>query len=93
MFDRAFKTANFNAGLTMNWLSRLDIQELYSSSLAAAPNSVIPLQPEARITANNQVCSAFSSKRMTANNQVFSLHLEAQHGQEASFQLSIQTAR
>ena len=78
MFDRAFKTANFNAGLTMNWLRRLEIQEIYSSSLAAAPNSVLPLQPEARITANNQV---------------FSLHLEAQHGQEASFQLSIQTAR
>ena len=93
MFDRPSKTANFNAGLTMNWLRRLEIQEIYSSSLTAAPNSVIPLQPEARITANNQVCSAFSSKRMTANNQVFSLHLGAQHGQEASFQLSIQTAR
>ena len=78
---------------TMDWLSRLEIQEIYSSSFVATPNSVLPLQPEAHITANSQVCSAFSSERMTANNRVFSLHFEAQHSQEASFQLSFQTAR
>ena len=77
----------------MNWLRRLETQEIYSSSFAATPNSILPLQPEAHITANSQVCSAFCLERMTANNQVFSLHLEAQHSLEASFQLSIRTAR
>ena len=73
----------------MNWLRRLEIQEIYSSSFAqfSSPAST-------RSTHNSQQpSSAFSSKRMTANNQVFSLHFEAQHSQEASFQLSFQTAR
>ena len=77
----------------MNWLRRLEIQEIYSSSFAATPNSGLPLQPDARMTANNSVCSAFRSKRMTATNQFFSFHIEAPNSQQPSFQLWIQTAR
>ena len=55
MFGRAFKTANFNAGLTMNWLRRLEILENSSSSFAqfSSPAST-------RSTHNSQQPSLFS---------------------------------
>ena len=46
--------ANFKGGLAVNWLGRLETQGIYPSSFAVTPNSVLPLQPEARITANSQ---------------------------------------
>ena len=38
----------------MNWLRRIETQGIYPSFFAVTPNSVLPLQPEARITANSQ---------------------------------------